>query len=59
MKYDQLLHDLVSGCLHDLVSGNIEVTSSNIKEVVLHKVDERGDANLEGIHLVPPDFLME
>ena len=50
---------LVLGCLRDLVRGDIEVSSSNIKEVVLLEIDERGNANLEGVHLVHPDCLVE
>ena len=50
---------LVLGCLRDLVRGDIEVSSSNIKEVVLHEIDERGNSNLEGVHLVHPDCLVE
>ena len=53
------IHDLVLGFLRDLVRGDIEVSSSNIKEVVLHEIDERGNANLEGVHLVHPDCLVE
>ena len=45
--------------LRDLIGSDVEIRSGHIEEVVLYKIDERGYADLEGVHLVHPDCLAE